>query len=422
MSVATPHPAAAPQPRVGAPYLRTLERPRGAWWRLIVTVVLGTIGLLVPSIVVVLLFLALSKVFGFDYNLDLDAGVGPTEMLSLNLGLAALIPVSGGIVWGIYGVRPRWLSSHLPGLRWGWLWVCVGIAAAVWALLAVLGTVGAAVTRESPIDGTVFAFLAVVLVTTPLQAAGEEYLFRGVIFQALGAVRMPDWLAAVISALLFATAHLQFDPPLFADRFLLGLVFAYLVVKTGGLEAGIALHTVKNLAGLIPAALLDDIEDTLDPTGVTWLPVTIDAVLLAIAVPWLLYVVRSRKREGRWHPSGELAGPPSGSAQPGWQAPPPGWGPPPQGWAPPPPGWGPPPPGWAPPPPGWAPPPQGWGPPPPGWGPPPGWQPPPPGWQPPPGWAPPPPGWQPPQPPQPTQPTQPEERLPRPPHEDADER
>ena len=122
-----------------------------------------------------------------------------------------------------------------------------------------------------------------------MQAAGEEYLFRGLVLQALGSTRLPTWVCCVVSAALFATAHGQFDPPLFADRFVLGVVFAFLVVKTGGLEASIAVHTVKNIAGLIPAALLDDVSETLDPEGgITWLPVTVDVVLLAILVPWML--------------------------------------------------------------------------------------------------------------------------------------
>lgn len=357
-----PLPAAASSPSIGAPYLRTLQRPKGTWWRLIVTVVLATIGLVVPSLLVVLAFLGLSKGLGFDYNADFTVGLGPVEMLSLNLGLAALIPVAGGIAWGIYGVRPRWLSSHRPGLRWGWLGLCVGMAAIVWSLLAVLATLGALFTRDSPVDGEVLAFIGVVLLTTPLQAAGEEYLFRGVILQGLGATRMPTWLCVGLSALLFATAHLQFQPELFSVRFLLGVAFAYLALKTGGIEAAIAIHTVFNLASLVPSALLEDVEETLDPSGVTWLPAIVVSVLLAIVVPWMLYVMRTRKRDGRWEPAGEVAAvAPAGQ----WGAAPPGWPPVPSGWQPPPPGWQPPPPGWQPPPSGWQPPPPGWGSPPP---------------------------------------------------------
>ena len=169
------------------------------------------------------------------------------------------------------------------------------MALAVWLLLMVLATIGAALDRDAPVDSAVVWFLVVVLLTTPLQAAGEEYLFRGLLLQGLGATRLPTWVCCVVSAALFATAHGQFDPPLFADRFVLGVAFAWLTIRTGGLEAGIAIHTVKNLAGLIPAALLDDVSETLDPPGgVSWLPLIVDVVLLAILVPWVVAVCRSR--------------------------------------------------------------------------------------------------------------------------------
>jgi membrane protease YdiL (CAAX protease family) len=170
---------------------------------------------------------------------------------------------------------------------------------AVWALLIVLVLAAAVAERKNPVDSGVVWLLVVVLLTTPLQAAGEEYLFRGLMLQGLGATRLPTWLCCVASGAVFATAHAQFSPPLFADRLALGAVFAWLAIRTGGLEAGIAIHTVKNYAGLIPAAFLDDISQTLDPHDVSWLPFAVDVVLLAILVPWMVAVVRRRERAGQ---------------------------------------------------------------------------------------------------------------------------
>ncbi|MEJ7707444.1 MAG: CPBP family intramembrane glutamic endopeptidase [Nocardioidaceae bacterium] len=112
----------------------------------------------------------------------------------------------------------------------------------------------------------------------------------------MGATRLPSLICCAVSGALFAAAHLQFDAPLFADRLLLGAVLGWLALKTGGIEAGIALHAVKNIAVLIPAGLLDDLSSALDPQGVTWLPVIIDAVLLSIAVPWVLALRRRQER------------------------------------------------------------------------------------------------------------------------------
>jgi uncharacterized protein len=284
-------------------YHRIAQRPRGAWWRLVVSIVGAAVGLVVGTIVAVLVVFAGARLLGFeDFSFDLDNGIDAGEMFATNAGLALLIPIAGLLYYVVHQRGPRWLSSTTPGLRVGWLLRCVWMAAIVWALFLVLGTVSAYVDRDSPVDSAVAWFLVVVILTTPLQAAGEEYLFRGLLLQSLGATRLPTWVCCVGSAALFATAHLQFAPPLFADRFVLGLVLAWVAIRTGGLEAGIAIHAVKNLSALIPAALVEQVEDTLDPTGVTWLPLALDVVLLSIFLPWLFAAYRRRLQQGSGPP------------------------------------------------------------------------------------------------------------------------
>lgn len=289
--------ADSPPPYAGEPgpqFLRILSRPSGAGWRLLVASVAIVAGLVVLPVVVLLAAAGISRLGGGHYRLDLSDGVSALDMLALNLGLAGLIGWAALLVRVLYGVRPRWLSSVRPGLRWRWLVSCARAALVVWSILLVAGTVGALSLRKAPVDAGVWAFLAVVLLTTPLQAAGEEYVFRGLLLQALGAVRLPVAVCCGFNGVLFAAAHLQFDPHLFADRVLLGAVLSFLAIKTGGLEAGIAIHTVYNLAALIPSGFLDTVDETLDPHSVTWLPVIVHAVLLALVVPWVLTLARRR--------------------------------------------------------------------------------------------------------------------------------
>lgn len=219
-------------------------------------------------------------------------------MLATNLGLLLLIPVAAVLARALYGVKPRRLSSLRPGLRWSWLVACLAMAAAVWVLLFVLVLAGVLAEGNAHLGAAVVAFLLVVVLTTPLQAAGEEYIFRGLLMQAFGATRLPTWCCCLATGALFATAHLQFQPALFADRLLLGMVFAWLVVRTGGLEASIAIHAIKNVAVLVPAGLLGDVEEAIDPGAVTWVPFVVDVVLLAIVVPWIAYRWRRRVQQG----------------------------------------------------------------------------------------------------------------------------
>ncbi len=286
----------APQPVSPTDFLYAVRRRHGALWRLVVVLVAIVAGLVVLPLAVLLLAEGVARLIGTSYSFLLTDGVSPLDMLVINLGLAALIGWAMLLARVLYGVRPRWLSSMRPGLRWAWLSRCVAMTTVVWSLLLVGGTWGAIALRKTPIGASVWLFVIVVLLTTPLQAAGEEYLFRGVLLKATGALGWPVVVCCLANGVLFALAHLQFAPELLADRVLLGVVLAFLAVRTQGLEAGIAIHTVYNLAALIPAGFLDRVNQTLNPRGVNWVPVVVHAVLLAIVVPWLLAAASRRVR------------------------------------------------------------------------------------------------------------------------------
>ena len=146
----------------------------------------------------------------------------------------------------------------------------------------------------SPITTTTLLFGLVVLLTTPLQAAGEEYVFRGYLLQALGAVFRNRWVTILATALLFALAHGAQNPPLFFDRFAFGFIAAWLVIRTGGLEAAIALHVLNNFLAFSIALAFSDMTTALNPTGGTWwsLPVTLTQSLVYLGV--VLWWARKR--------------------------------------------------------------------------------------------------------------------------------
>jgi len=289
---------------VGSPgYHRRQRGITGAWWRLCVAIAGSAVGLVAAAVAAVFCVTVVARAIGYDdFTVDPNDGINAGEMLATNLGLALLIPVAALLARTVYGVKPRRLSSVRPGLRWTWLIACAAMATAVWALLFALVLAGVLAQGNARLGAAVVGFLLVVVLTTPLQAAGEEYIFRGLLMQAFGTARLPTWCCCLATGALFATAHLQFQPALFLDRLLLGVVFAWLVVWTGGLEASIAVHAVKNVSVLVPAALLGNVEDAIDPGSVTWVPFVVDVVLLSIAVPWIAY--RWRRRERQMGPAG----------------------------------------------------------------------------------------------------------------------
>ena len=262
--------------------LHRVGRP-GIWRSLVGSVlVLVLVFLLVPAVAGAIAFAALMAAGNTMEEttalLDVTAEATPVGLALLNIVIAAAIPVSWAVTWWLHRLKPRWLSSVAPRLRWRFLLVCLGLS--VVALLASLG-VGLLLPLapgESPVgevnDFTTRTrdFMLVVLLLTPLQAAGEEYLFRGYLTQAFGSLvwgrRASQALAVVGPALIFALFHgFSQDAPVFFDRFAFGVVAGILVIRTGGLEAAIAMHVLNNFLAFGLALAFGDLTTALNATG-----------------------------------------------------------------------------------------------------------------------------------------------------------
>jgi membrane protease YdiL (CAAX protease family) len=215
-------------------------------------------------------------------------------ILLVILGLAALIPIAMLAVWAGHGWRPRWLTSVAPGLRWRWLLLCAAVGLVVTALSVLLpyALSGAPTGRGRQVA----VLLAVVALTTPLQAAGEEYLFRGWLTQAIGSLFARAGLGTVvaggISATLFAMAHGGQAPWLFLDRFAFGVLASYLTWRTGGLEAAIAVHTANNVVVFVPTILTGGLAGVLTVTDAPPAMVALDLAVMAVIALLITWLAR----------------------------------------------------------------------------------------------------------------------------------
>ena len=306
---------AAPE-RVGLPYHQVLRGAWPGWWRYLVGVVLLGVTLIVvwPLVLTVpfTLYFALdgqNVSTAVENMLDLQHPT-PLGLAFLNLVLASAIPITWFIVRFVHGLRPRWLASVAPRIRWKFLLVCLGLAfvalAATLVVSAVVpgqGDTGDVSGKMNHLTQTTLQFALVVLLLTPLQAAGEEYAFRGYLTQAFGGLFRHPAIAVAASATLFAFAHGGQDPPIFFDRFAFGVVAGILVIVTGGLEAGIAMHVLNNFLAFGAALLFGDMGSSLNPTGGTWwsLPVTLTQSLVYLALAW--WVSRAMGLQTRTDPA-----------------------------------------------------------------------------------------------------------------------
>ena len=235
----------------GLPYHRLGRLGRPRWWR-------AVLGLVV---VLVLAVLWIALVLGVGYAIHeprLDSSA-PDGDLAWEVGLL-LVAIAGIVPATLLTVR--WVDRRPAGtvtsvagrMRWRWLLTCGAVCGAV-ALVAY----GVVLVIEPPpggfdrVDWNLVALVGGVAVAlVPLQAAAEEYLFRGYLPQLVGGFVANPWVPAVVLSLLFGLAHgLEQDIWSFADRAGFGLIAAWLAIRTGGLEGAIALHAVGNVASLV---------------------------------------------------------------------------------------------------------------------------------------------------------------------------
>lgn len=97
--------------------------------------------------------------------------------------------------------------------------------------------------------------LAIIVSTVIMAPLVEELIFRGLMLSRLRK-GMSDWMAILLSALIFGLAHGQILWMVYT--FVLGVVFGLVAVKSESILPTLALHMVFNLCGVILPALLGE--------------------------------------------------------------------------------------------------------------------------------------------------------------------
>ena len=113
----------------------------------------------------------------------------------------------------------------------------------------------------------------------------EEMMFRGVMLNKLR--RYGDKVAIITTAILFGLFHANFSQFFYAVA--LGMIFAYVALKTGTIKYSIILHIVVNImGGVILPAVIGDGSNIVAVGGV-------GLALLAIVIVGLVLLIKNRK-------------------------------------------------------------------------------------------------------------------------------
>lgn len=198
-------------------------------------------------------------------------GIGIAAILSVPdqpVGLAGIVQytVSGLAPLGAFAAVLwfRVKDVHALGLRtFSPKWALVSVAAGAGVIgLNILSTI-IVITLTGPPSNLQADYqtsaaaggitLAIVLIVgAGLTPIGEEFLFRGVLANALS--RYGPWVAVLASSAVFALAHgINYILPV---AFIVGVVAALLLRRTGSVWPGVIVHAVNNAYSLaVPAVL-----------------------------------------------------------------------------------------------------------------------------------------------------------------------
>lgn len=309
------------------PYHRLLRAlPGYRWWKPLVALLITAVLWIIFTSIVVVIGVVIAVAQGrIDFSTTQSATSGLLKLfgvvdagdpLSVSIGLIGVATLLPATLLGylIVGLRPLTvLRSVQFRFRWRWLGFSLLPALAVtvvatllqfFALPLFIG--GNSVVAPTIPLGTFLICAVIVLVVTPLQAAAEEFAFRGLISQMFGGWLRSAPLVIVLSAIPFAAAHTQYLSNAgsltwaTADVGLFALIAGFVTWRTGGIESSIALHAVNNtLAFLALASSLGGTTSTSTNAGGDPVPLFLSFLVSVVTmVPYAIWIDHAARKRG----------------------------------------------------------------------------------------------------------------------------
>lgn len=275
--------------------------PGYRWWKPLVTGLIAAGFFLALTIVLVVIFAVASfavPAIGAEFMKLVSTGVidnSSPVILAFSLASVAVILPSIWLARLVMGPRPTGLLSSVVGrLRWRWMLrllipavIAYGASTLVFAVVVPLlagEQLTAPVVRS---DTWIIVAIAVLLV--PLQATAEEFFFRGYLMQTFGGWLKHPLFAILLPVPFFTFGH-QYDVWGLLDVTVFGVTAAWLVWRTGGLEASIVAHVVNNtvIFAMGGFGLVD-----VDSKAGSWVEVLISVLTLGL-YSWLVLLAAKR--------------------------------------------------------------------------------------------------------------------------------
>lgn len=297
-----PPPPPAPQKRRRGPrpvppgweYHQVLTTDKRQIWRGIAAIALLMGGMFAFAFGFAILGILIDALLGRSAPFSGEFEITPVNQAAALIGLALLLPWSMLIQRWLYGVKGASLHSVRSLFRFEVFGRAFLIVAPVWAVYLTVFTLFMPYETTSWLFTDLVVMFAVIILLTPLQSAGEEYGFRGLLFRVAASwgrgPRAALILGVVVSSLLFMVAHLALDPWLNIYYFTFGATLALITWRTGGLELAVVIHAVNNTFAFLLAVMThSDLAEGMDRSvGATSPIMLLPCVILIVitAVVW----------------------------------------------------------------------------------------------------------------------------------------
>lgn len=183
----------------------------------------------------------------------------PLYHASTMFSLALIIPWSMVIQRWLYGVPGPSLHSVVSRFRFDVFGRALLLFSPVWIVVNLLPFFTPGEQGSWSQTDLIGIFIGTLLLT-PLQAAGEEYGVRGLVFRVTGSwargSRAGLVIGVLVSSVVFTAIHGSTDPYINVWYFVLAARLALITWRSGGIEMAVVLHAVLNTVVFIGAALL----------------------------------------------------------------------------------------------------------------------------------------------------------------------
>lgn len=275
-----PHPhngpfeTSAPEQR-NEPFENHYRTAHNRWWMGLVGMIATIVVFFAVSIVGGIIAVAIDIATGATSQEDAMAGkINNTPLLLLTVNLSLIVGGLAALLAHRILHKQPWsrMFSVLPHMRWKWWGLSLACTVPLFVLYIGAGFLfdNSAImgSGDSPLtfDGTALAYLLIIVLTTPFQAAAEEIMFRSYVPRVFGSwiPQAGGIIGVIVATILFTLAHGASDPWLWAYYAVFGLALAALTHFSGGIEAPIVIHAVNNVTMFVIALFSGSMSSAFD--------------------------------------------------------------------------------------------------------------------------------------------------------------